>query len=141
MTPAEAEVIAHAVAIIRPQWQADSMFKMLANHRHRPARQVALALVYLAYDPDVKSPGLLNHDGPHWSVGQLGDATYTPPALAEVACPTHGDRQPCRCCEADRKAAPTPDVAPAPDRLPGESLAAWVRRVAELETSNEQEQQ
>jgi hypothetical protein len=80
MNQQQAEVIAGAVAIIRPDWLQSSMVKMLAKQRHRPARQVALALVSMAYDPAVKTPGLLNTDGAkeHWAVGQIGEPTVAP---------------------------------------------------------------
>lgn len=103
----EAEAIASAVSIIRPAWLQSSLTKMLFKLQHRPARQVALALVYLAYDPEVESPGLLLKDGPWWSVASLTEPTYTPPAGNEPVCPIHGDRQPCRGCRADELAGVT----------------------------------
>ena len=131
MNRQEAEVIASAVAIMRPEWQQGSMVTLLAKLQHRPARQVALALVALAYDHDVTSPGLLLKDGAHWAVGTIGEPTYTPPALSERLCPTHGDRlTACRGCAADRKAAPTEASHALDARQPGETLIQWARRCA-----------
>lgn len=134
MNQLEAEVIAAAVAIIRPDWKEASMVTLLAKHRHRPARQVALALVAMAYDPDVQTPGLLNSEGgaAFFAVAAPLEPTYVAPALTERLCPSHGDRQPCRGCAADRKAAATEaELEPAPERMPGESLIAWAARMAD----------
>jgi len=140
MNRPEAEVIAAAVAIIRPEWYQTSLLKMLGKIQHRPARQVALALVSLAYDPEVQSPGLLLHEGPHWAVGQIGEATYVPPAVSERLCPTHGDRaETCRGCAADRKAATEP-VPPAQPITDMETIRA-IRQAAKAAAPTEQEQQ
>ncbi len=146
MNKPEAEVIASAISIIRPAWLKTSLMTMLEKHQHRPARQVALALVAMAYDPEVKTPGLLNGDGgaPYLAVAAPLEPTYTPPALTERLCPTHLDREPCKGCAADRKAQATLLAANETTipRNEGESMAAWARRIADLtqhEPSNEQE--
>ncbi len=133
----EAEVIASAVSIIRPAWLKSSLLTLLAKHQHRPARQVAIALVAMAYDDEVKTPGLLDREGgaPYLALSQLGKPTYTPPAATERTCPTHGDRLPCRGCAADAKAElrAALDVN-IPPQEPGESLAAWAKRIAGAES-------
>ena len=142
MNRPEAEVIAAAVAIIRPEWYQTSLLKMLGKIQHRPARQVALALVSLAYDPEVQSPGLLLHEGPHWAVGHIGEATYTPPAAGEEQCRIHGQRQPCGGCRADRLAIPAEPIAPPElERAEGESLVQYARRIADLHNPNESTEQ
>lgn len=133
MNQPEIEAIAAAVSIIRPKWYQSSLTTLLAKLRHRPARQVALALVYLAYDPDVESPGLLLHDGPWWSVASIAEPTYVPPTQAEADCRIHGQRQPCGGCRADQIAVPAEPIEPPEiEKQPGESLVQYARRIAEL---------
>lgn len=140
MNRTEAEAIASAVAILRPAWRADSMLTLLGKLQHRPARQVALALTSLAYDADVQSPGLVLSDGPWWGVGTIAEPTYIPPTQTERTCSRHGDRSPCRGCAADRKAAvAVAALEVVPERMEGESLVAWARRVADLSNPREGE--
>lgn len=139
MNHTEAEVIASAVSLIRPAWLKTSLLTMLAKQQHRPARQVALALVAMAYDPEVKTPGLLNgdHGAQYWAVAAPLEPTYTPPALSDDICRVHLDRLPCKGCAADAKAAPAPPIETDKPRREGESLVAWVHRITE---PTEQEQ-
>lgn len=75
MNRAEAEQIATAICIIRPDWLQSSIVTMLGNHQHRPARDVMLALVWCAYDPETKAPGRINADGPWWQTTRLAGTT------------------------------------------------------------------
>lgn len=78
----EAEQIASAISIIRPDWYQASLVALLGKHQHRPARDVMLALAWIAYDPQTTSPGRINADGPWWGAGRLAgttDMTATPP--------------------------------------------------------------
>jgi len=94
MNRPEAEQIAAAVSIIRPDWLQTSLVKMLEKHQHRPARDVALALIWCAYDPATDSPGRINQPGPWWDVARLAGAEssrqperYLPPEPVEAASP------------------------------------------------------
>lgn len=87
MTRPEAEQIASMVTMIRPDWLKTSLITLLGKHQNRPARDVALALIWCAYDPATDSPGRINADGPWWHISRLaGNETaslpprYTPPA-------------------------------------------------------------
>ena len=71
MNRPEAEQIATAITIYRPKWLQTSLVTLLGRHKHRPARDVALALTWLAFDPETDSPGRLDHDGPWWHVTQV----------------------------------------------------------------------
>jgi hypothetical protein len=82
MNRAEAEQIASAISIIRPDWLQSSIVTLLGKHQHRPARDAMLALAWIAYDPQTTSPGRINADGPWWGAGRLAgttDTTATPP--------------------------------------------------------------
>ena len=90
----EAEQVAAAVAMIRPDWLQSSLVRMLEKHQHRPARDVMLALVWCAYDPATDSPGRINQPGPWWDVARLAGAEssrqperYTPPTQVVAASP------------------------------------------------------
>lgn len=96
MNRPEAEQIATAVSIIRPDWVRTSLLTTLerlpAHHRARPARDVHLALVFLAYDPATHTPGRLGQDGPWWAVAALaGPGTDMPREPGIVTYCTHGE--------------------------------------------------
>ena len=74
----EAEQIAAAVTIIRPDWQQSSLVSLLSKHQHRPARDVALALIWVAYDSETTSPGRINADGPWWRTARLAATQDSP---------------------------------------------------------------
>ena len=70
MNKREVDLIATAVSIIRPDWLRTSLVTMLGNlpaHlRDRPAKDVHMALLWLAYDPQQETPRLLREAGPWW---------------------------------------------------------------------------
>lgn len=72
MTRDEAQRIAGAISIIRPDWLASSLQTVLgklpAHLRARPARDVHLALAWLAHDPEQRTPRLLSESGPWWQL-------------------------------------------------------------------------
>ena len=82
MNKPEADQIAAAVSLIRPSWLQSSLATMLGNlparHRDRPARDVHLALLWLAYDPQQDTPRLLREDGPWWNLASLTDPRTRP---------------------------------------------------------------
>lgn len=101
MNRPEAEQIASAISILRPAWLRTSLLTMLgrlpSHLASRPARDVMLALTWLAYDPEQETPRLLYEDGPWWNVASLtgpGTGRATEPGI--VANCEHGER-PSRC--------------------------------------------
>ena len=103
MNRAEAEQIATAVSVIRPDWLRTSLVTALGrlpeHYRIRPARDVHLALLWLAYDPDTKTPGRLGQEGPWWGVGSLaGPGTTRTAEPGIVTYCTHGEPG-ARCLE------------------------------------------
>ena len=100
MNRAEAEQIAAAVTLIRPDWLRTSLVTLLGKHQQRPARDVMLALVWIAFDPDTKGPGRIDADGPWWLTARLAATeTERPPYLAVARCPQHGQALPCLACQ------------------------------------------
>lgn len=96
----EAQQIATATNIIRPDWPTRQIVTILAEQKHRPARDVHLALTWCAWDPDTKTPARINADGPWWHTARLAgvaaEPTQTPPTY--LACPMHGKPEPCTDC-------------------------------------------
>jgi hypothetical protein len=59
--------LAAAVAILRPDWNPRSLQTLLErDHALRPLRDLAVALVWIATDPDTKTPARLSEHGPWW---------------------------------------------------------------------------
>ena len=122
MNQNQARAIAKAVSFIRPDWQESSLSSLLtglpAARRDMPARDVMLALVWLAYDPATKTPGRLIADGPWWHIADTAAHTQPAPTTSTVQwCDVHGrpyvavcrycrDGQPVR----PRGGPPPPDV-------------------------------
>lgn len=71
----DAEKLAEGINMIRPDWPAKQILGVIGQYSRRPIRDVALALVWLAYDLDTKSPGRLAEAGPWW---RAASAAYAP---------------------------------------------------------------
>lgn len=115
MNRPEAEQIASAVSMIRPRWLQSSLVTLLGklpDHlKARPARDVHLALLWLAYDPQQETPRLLREDGPWWNLAALtGPGTTQQVATVSTLLCEHGQR-PSRCaeCATHRGVPPSPE--------------------------------
>lgn len=115
MNRPEAEQIASAVSMIRPRWLQSSLVTILGklpDHlKARPARDVHLALLWLAYDPQQDTPRLLREDGPWWNLAALtGPGTQQTVATVTPLTCEHGNR-PSRCdqCSQRRGVPPSPE--------------------------------
>lgn len=105
MTKVQAEALAAFVARIRPEWRPAGILAALEKAAATAdVHDVACALIRLAEDATVKTPGLLPQPGPHWlkpdgsKPTRRGDHTMT--------CPEHAERLPCGRCIADTGAPP-----------------------------------
>ena len=105
MTKVQAEALAAFVARIRPEWRPAGILAALEKAAATAdVHDVACALIRLAEDATVKTPGLLPQPGPHWlkpdgsKPARRGDHTLT--------CPEHAERLPCGRCIADTGAPP-----------------------------------
>ncbi len=94
----EAEQIASAITVIRPDWLRTSLLTILSRHQHRPARDVHLALVWVAYDPDTRTPARIDSDGPWWQTARLAGVTTAQTPPDRLACPMHHEPEPCNAC-------------------------------------------
>lgn len=105
MTKVQAEALAAFVARIRPEWRPAGILTALEKAAPTAdVHDVACALIRLAEDATVKTPGLLPQPGPHWlkadgsKPARRGDHTMT--------CPEHAEHLPCGRCIADTGAPP-----------------------------------
>lgn len=73
MNRTEAARLAAAVNVLRPDWPTASLTTYLAAHIHRPLRDVAVALVWVASDPDTKTPKRMDEAGPWWGAARTSD--------------------------------------------------------------------
>ena len=98
MNKREADLIATAVSIIRPDWLRTSLVTMLGNLparlRDRSARDVHMALLWLAYDPQQETPRLLRENGEWWRPATLA---HTEPGILTHC--EHGKHGWCYDCE------------------------------------------
>ena len=106
ITRTQAEALATLATKLRPDWRHAGVMAAIAKCPDADPFDIARALVNLAADPTVQTPGLLHRGGPHWlrpdgeKPARRGDHA--------VRCPEHPDQtQPCQPCKAD--ATPMPD--------------------------------
>ena len=115
MNKPEADQIAAAVSMIRPQWLTSSLSTMLgklpARLRDRPARDVHLALLWLAYDPRQDTPRLLREDGPWWNLAALTGPRVTVTEPGIVTRCEHGEIG-ARCLECNPRKTAGPSLTP-----------------------------
>ena len=97
MNRPEAEQIATAISMLRPDWLRTSLLTLLAKHQHRSARDVMLALVWVAYDPETKTPGRIDAEGPWWAAARTAGMPDAPQPTPR--CDRHGDWLPCLVCQ------------------------------------------
>lgn len=67
MSPDELARLANAAHRLREDWPVASLRSLLAEHASKPWRDVAVALTWIATDPNTTTPGRLNLPGPWWT--------------------------------------------------------------------------
>lgn len=103
MTRAEARVIAESAALVRPDWLVTSLVSLLAEFRAKDARDVHLALLWVAYDPKTRTPARLREDGPWWRLGQPAHDPLAAPALPPFRPPERAKPAPPEVIAAQRQ--------------------------------------
>lgn len=110
MSRTEVERLAAAGNALRPDWPIRSLVTILRRHEHRAYLDVAVALAWVATDPQTETPGRLDELGPWWAATtRLTDPSRDAiPRRAEARCPQPGHEHEraarCRICAADAKA-------------------------------------
>jgi hypothetical protein len=144
MTRVQAEALTAFVVRVRTDWRPAGV--LAALEKAAPTTDVysvAVALLNLAADETVKTPGLLPMPGPHWrkwdgsTPGRRGDH--------DMPCPEHPTQvHPCPTCKAEKP--PLSDeglaelravVAEGKTRVPKPRMAVAPRVVTDLETVRE----
>jgi hypothetical protein len=125
LTPTAVERIAQAIHALRPQWPITSLETFLRDPKlaNRPTRDVAIALTWIAVDPDTRTPARVHEDGPWWRAATVDEAqTYRNPG---TVCTIHPSQlEPCRHCTAQRVPAnPEPGTRNLPLALARAQLA------------------
>lgn len=77
--PNEIARLAAAINLLRPDWPAASVQTFITtHHRHRPLRDLAVALAWVAADPASETPKRINGVGPWWDVTATDRAQTAP---------------------------------------------------------------
>lgn len=123
MSKAEARVIAESVAVVRPDWLVASLTSLLHEFRAKPPREVHLALLWIAYDPDTRTPARIRTEGPWWGIA--AKAAHEPnaaPALRPFPPAPKADPAPAETIAANRArlahALATTDIPTRPQETP-----------------------
>jgi hypothetical protein len=97
LTPTAVERIAQAIHALRPQWPIASLETFLRDPKlaNRPTRDVAIALTWIAVDPDTRTPARVHEDGPWWRAAVVDEAqTYRNPETSRSHSPAHTSPKP-----------------------------------------------
>lgn len=87
MNQIEAHRLAAAINQLRPEWPLASLASFIAkNLATRPYRDAAIALTWIACDPETVNPGRVLENGPWWKATQAQAGTVSTIAMH---CPDH----------------------------------------------------
>lgn len=101
MNPYEAERIAAAINLLRPDWPLKQLQTLLADERitHRPRRDALVALAWVACETNSASPYRVLESGPWWRAVAVDEPTgnVAPKVDRHTACTVCGLAEPeCR---------------------------------------------
>lgn len=124
MNEYETERIAKAVNVLRPDWPVNSLITLMGKEqlKHRPRRDVLVALCWVASESNSHTPARVLEAGPWWKAtqadGDTGGGHKHPMRAGDPdECRTHRGqhRDHCSGCAADRLTRdPTPPRVPPP---------------------------
>ena len=137
MNPHEIDRIAAAINCLRPDWPVASLRTLLAGPKlaHRPRRDVAVALVWVACESASKTPARVNEHGPWWLAAAVEAEATGHQHTTTVYGPTEGDpREVCAECslhrsECERRAATNGHTFIA------RTAVKWTHKAPDLETT------
>ncbi|MQB00516.1 MAG: hypothetical protein GEU78_09535 [Actinobacteria bacterium] len=111
MNETERDRIAAATNALRPDWPLRSIRTFIDdNLRARGYRDTAIAMAYIACDPETKTPKRVLEAGPWWTAATTNRATSTPDPFCRRCRFVHGPDQPCEQLEPVPPDADTPGV-------------------------------
>lgn len=89
---------------LRPDWPKQSILSGLHPLAMRAYRDVAVALAWIATDPDTKTPARLHEDGPWWQATRLpGTTAHIPAHQDPLLIPDADPDDPAACAKALRE--------------------------------------
>jgi hypothetical protein len=104
MNQIELARLASAAHEYRPDWPKQSILTSLHPFAMRAYRDVAVALAWIATDPDTKTPARLHEDGPWWLATRLPGTTANIPAHQDpLLIPDADPDDPAACAKALRE--------------------------------------
>lgn len=113
-TDNEIQRVAAAANALRPEWPIRSLITILSTkYAHRPYRDLAVALAWIAADPSTKTPARLAEAGPWWQATSMTEGTMPVQAPRCADHPTEKAYH-CRHCIAAAVLKPATFVAPKP---------------------------
>ena len=125
--------IAAAVNCLRPDWPIASLKTLLGRPElvHRPRRDAAVALTWIACESDTKTPARVIEAGPWWkaSAAEGGEDRRWSPPKSNEACGKHpGEhRDRCRSCIAEQIAGERDEEI---ERMSREAALEWAKAEA-----------
>jgi hypothetical protein len=110
LTQTQGKRLCELAHLIRPEWDIPGIESAVrAAAEKAPAADVAIALLALAKNPEVRTPGLLPKPGKHWPTDDEGNSVL--PVSHNVRCVEHPlNVHPCPQCKAEKDS--TPDRVP-----------------------------
>lgn len=112
LSQTEAHRLAGAINQLRPDWAIASLATWIRNNlTDRAYRDAAVALTWVACDPETTTPARVLENGPWWKATQAGIGTTS---TITTRCPEHPLAAAWSCAECiDRAAPPHPSMAEA----------------------------
>ena len=107
MSQVEAHRLAAAINQLRPDWPLASLSTWIRkNLTERAYRDAAVALTWVACDPQTTSPGRVLEAGPWWRAVVADKGTTS---AVTTRCPVHPAHPAWNCPDCDTEATPPPD--------------------------------
>ena len=129
MNEEQGRTVTALVASLRPDWGPTGIMAALSRNANKaPVHILTIALLNIAANPDARTPGLLDHEGPHWDHARGNIlAKPKPPAPAPTNdpwCPDHPDHRLSNCpaCKPAKTPMPADIKAAIKAQLRGEKL-------------------
>lgn len=133
--------LAGAINALRPDWPIASLATLIRTKlAHRPRRDIAVALAWVACESASDKPARVLEAGPWWKAVAVDGKAFNGPPRREEDCPKHPGHwaQRCTACAADALAGDASTFNPRRTPADPEALAAAraeLRRVRDQQTS------
>ena len=131
MNEHEAERIAKAINVLRPDWPTKSLLTLMSRDElaRRPRRDVLVTLAWVASETNSATPARVLEAGPWWKAVVAEEAPSERrdrihPPRRDQECTTHAGEwaERCRACATEGREAPYDDEPPErPDYVPAEA--------------------